>query len=86
MVGDDQGWTTNYDYQAWAKGKEFHVGDKLGKLALQTPSPNSPLYMDGVEADLRTVRYLAMELFPCFAEGALLPARLFTNLLQQIVM
>ncbi|XP_062147925.1 blue copper protein 1b-like [Alnus glutinosa] len=29
MVGDDQGWTTNYDYQAWAKGKEFHVGDKL---------------------------------------------------------
>jgi hypothetical protein len=51
-VGDDQGWTTNYDYQAWAKGKEFHVGDKLGKLALQIPSLNSPLYMDGVEADL----------------------------------
>jgi hypothetical protein len=51
-VGDDQGWTTNYDYQAWAKGKEFHVGDKLGKLALQISSLNSPLYMDGVEADL----------------------------------
>ncbi|XP_062170966.1 blue copper protein 1b-like [Alnus glutinosa] len=29
MVGDDKGWTTNFDYQAWAKGKEFHVGDNL---------------------------------------------------------
>jgi hypothetical protein len=38
MVGDDKGWTVNFDYQAWAKGKEFHVGDKLGKLALQIPS------------------------------------------------
>jgi hypothetical protein len=32
MVGDRKGWTINFDYQAWAKGKEFHVGDKLGKL------------------------------------------------------
>ena len=30
MVGDDKGWTTNFDYQAWAAGKEFVVGDKLG--------------------------------------------------------
>ncbi|KAE8008184.1 hypothetical protein FH972_004721 [Carpinus fangiana] len=29
LVGDDKGWTINFDYQAWAKGKEFHVGDKL---------------------------------------------------------
>ncbi|KAI3791640.1 hypothetical protein L2E82_05499 [Cichorium intybus] len=29
VVGDDSGWTTNYDYQAWAKDKVFYVGDKL---------------------------------------------------------
>ncbi|KAF8398045.1 hypothetical protein HHK36_016971 [Tetracentron sinense] len=29
MVGDDSGWTIKFDYQAWAKDKEFHVGDKL---------------------------------------------------------
>jgi hypothetical protein len=29
-VGDDKGWTINLDYQAWAQGKEFHVGDTLG--------------------------------------------------------
>ncbi|CAK9173125.1 unnamed protein product [Ilex paraguariensis] len=29
MVGDEKGWTNNFDYQAWAAGKEFHVGDKL---------------------------------------------------------
>ncbi|XP_062075888.1 blue copper protein 1b-like [Humulus lupulus] len=29
VVGDETGWTTNFDYQAWALGKEFHVGDKL---------------------------------------------------------
>ena len=35
VVGDDKGWTINFDYQAWAQGKEFHVGDKLGKLYSQ---------------------------------------------------
>lgn len=30
MVGDDKGWTINFDYQAWAQDKEFYVGDKLG--------------------------------------------------------
>ena len=30
VVGDEKGWTINFDYQAWAQGKEFHVGDKLG--------------------------------------------------------
>ncbi|XP_047337961.1 blue copper protein 1a-like [Impatiens glandulifera] len=29
VVGDDKGWTLNFDYQAWAQGKEFRVGDKL---------------------------------------------------------
>ncbi|MED6171388.1 hypothetical protein PIB30_040248 [Stylosanthes scabra] len=29
IVGDDNGWTTGFDYQAWAQGKDFHVGDKL---------------------------------------------------------
>ncbi|KAH7514066.1 blue copper protein 1b [Ziziphus jujuba] len=29
IVGDDKGWTINFDYQTWAKGKVFHVGDKL---------------------------------------------------------
>lgn len=31
-VGDDKGWTTNFDYEAWAKDKVFHVGDKLGNV------------------------------------------------------
>ncbi|KAK2983982.1 hypothetical protein RJ640_027307 [Escallonia rubra] len=29
IVGDDKGWTTNFDYQAWARGKDFRVGDRL---------------------------------------------------------
>ncbi|KAK9276452.1 hypothetical protein L1049_005985 [Liquidambar formosana] len=29
VVGDDKGWTNNFDYQAWAKGKVFQVGDTL---------------------------------------------------------
>ncbi|GFS33358.1 hypothetical protein Acr_00g0027890 [Actinidia rufa] len=29
MVGDDKGWTINFDYQAWAEGKDFQVGDRL---------------------------------------------------------
>lgn len=32
MVGDDSGWTTNFDYQTWAQGKEFRVGDRLGNV------------------------------------------------------
>jgi len=85
MVGDDKGWTTNFDYQAWAKGKEFHVGDNLGKLALQTSSLNSPLYLGGVEADLWTVGPM-MEFLTCFPGTAPSPARPFTNLLQQMAL
>ncbi|XP_058068326.1 blue copper protein 1a-like [Magnolia sinica] len=29
VVGDDYGWTIVYDYEAWAAGKDFRVGDKL---------------------------------------------------------
>ncbi|KAK2996403.1 hypothetical protein RJ639_025242 [Escallonia herrerae] len=29
VVGDEQGWNVGLDYQAWAQGKEFHVGDRL---------------------------------------------------------
>ena len=32
-VRDDQGWTINFDYEAWAKDKVFHVGDELGNVA-----------------------------------------------------
>ncbi|RVW12165.1 hypothetical protein CK203_098576 [Vitis vinifera] len=34
-VGDDQRWTINFDYEAWAKEKIFHVGDKLGNRDAQ---------------------------------------------------
>ncbi|KAJ7971922.1 blue copper protein-like [Quillaja saponaria] len=29
IVGDNKGWTINFDYQAWAKDKKFVVGDQL---------------------------------------------------------
>ncbi|XP_031247917.1 stellacyanin-like [Pistacia vera] len=29
IVGDDSGWTINFDYKAWAEGKDFQVGDTL---------------------------------------------------------
>ncbi|XP_009362842.2 blue copper protein 1b-like [Pyrus x bretschneideri] len=29
VVGDDKGWTINFDYQAWAQGKMLFVGDNL---------------------------------------------------------
>ncbi|KAK7305787.1 hypothetical protein VNO77_43699 [Canavalia gladiata] len=29
VVGDDHGWTTHFDYQAWAADKTFLVGDTL---------------------------------------------------------
>ncbi|GMJ06169.1 uclacyanin 1 [Hibiscus trionum] len=28
-VGDEKGWSLDFDYQGWATGKEFRVGDKL---------------------------------------------------------
>ena len=35
-VGDDSGWTINFDYNAWAKDKVFRVGDNLGNVLAQT--------------------------------------------------
>lgn len=35
VVGDDKGWTINFDYQAWAQGKQFYVGDKLGNYIMK---------------------------------------------------
>ena len=32
-VGHDQEWTINFNYEAWAKDKVFHVGDELGNVA-----------------------------------------------------
>ncbi|XP_039006155.1 blue copper protein 1a-like [Hibiscus syriacus] len=32
VVGDDQGWGLGIDYDAWAQGKQFFVGDNLGLL------------------------------------------------------
>ncbi|XP_068650577.1 uclacyanin 1-like [Aristolochia californica] len=29
IVGDDSGWTIDVDYEAWARGKRFYVGDTL---------------------------------------------------------
>ncbi|ONK74276.1 uncharacterized protein A4U43_C03F4590 [Asparagus officinalis] len=29
IVGDDYGWTLDFNYTAWAEDKEFHVGDRL---------------------------------------------------------
>ncbi|KAL4591904.1 hypothetical protein LXL04_004879 [Taraxacum kok-saghyz] len=29
VVGDENGWTVNYDYTTWTKNKVFYVGDKL---------------------------------------------------------
>ncbi|XWS57878.1 hypothetical protein CRYUN_Cryun09bG0211100 [Craigia yunnanensis] len=29
IVGDDEGWTLGVDYQEWAYGKQFFVGDAL---------------------------------------------------------
>lgn len=32
VVGGNSGWTTGYNYTAWAQGKVFYVGDKLGEM------------------------------------------------------
>lgn len=32
FVGDDGGWNLNGNYTAWAEGKQFRIGDTLGKV------------------------------------------------------
>ncbi|KAL5577530.1 hypothetical protein UlMin_019229 [Ulmus minor] len=45
IVGDDKGWTTSFDYQAWAKDKAFRVGDTL---VFKYKAPNHNVYkVDG---------------------------------------
>jgi len=34
MVGDKTGWTLGFNYQTWAQGKAFYVGDTLGSSTL----------------------------------------------------
>ncbi|KAM6556932.1 hypothetical protein CsatB_003951 [Cannabis sativa] len=57
VVGDEKGWTINFDYQAWAQGKEFHVGDKLaddtsaltsGNDVITLTTPGRKWYICGV--------------------------------------
>ncbi|KAJ9556087.1 hypothetical protein OSB04_010701 [Centaurea solstitialis] len=45
LVGDDKGWTKNFDYQAWANGKEFYVGDTL--VFKYPPGEHNVLYVCG---------------------------------------
>jgi hypothetical protein len=30
IVGDDKGWTVDFNYTQWAQKMVFHVGDNLG--------------------------------------------------------
>lgn len=32
IVGDEAGWKLDFNYQDWAKGKDFQVGDKLSMI------------------------------------------------------
>ncbi|KAL3498735.1 hypothetical protein ACH5RR_041467 [Cinchona calisaya] len=45
-VGDESGWKLNFDYQAWAEGKEFHIGDRL--IFNYTKESHNVLKVDGV--------------------------------------
>ncbi|XP_022737565.1 blue copper protein-like [Durio zibethinus] len=46
-VGDEKGWSLDFDYQGWAAGKEFHVGDKL--VFVYTPGAHNVLRVNGTE-------------------------------------
>lgn len=47
IVGDDNGWKLNFDYQAWAKDKVFKVGDTL---VFKYQPPNHNVYkVNGTE-------------------------------------
>ncbi|KAJ0594516.1 putative cupredoxin, phytocyanin [Helianthus annuus] len=34
IVGDENGWKLDFDYQTWAKDKVFYVGDTRGMLSI----------------------------------------------------
>ncbi|XP_077247806.1 blue copper protein 1a-like [Tasmannia lanceolata] len=47
IVGGDKGWTVGVvDYQAWADGEEFHIGDKL--VFNYPPGKHTVCKVDGV--------------------------------------
>lgn len=45
VVGDYKGWTLNFDYQAWARQKEFYVGDRLSKRGISSIVQLTLLYL-----------------------------------------
>ncbi|XVF51608.1 hypothetical protein PTKIN_Ptkin04bG0197900 [Pterospermum kingtungense] len=47
VVGDDKGWSLDFDYQGWPAGKEFRVGDKL--VFNYTPGVHNVLRVNGTE-------------------------------------
>ncbi|KAL6327992.1 hypothetical protein AAG906_031336 [Vitis piasezkii] len=46
-VGDDQGWTINFDYEAWSKDKVFQVGDELSAKIITVDSYTCSLQIQG---------------------------------------
>ncbi|CAN6281030.1 unnamed protein product [Urochloa humidicola] len=45
VVGDDAGWDVAVDYEAWARGKKFKVGDTL-VFRYETPSEKDVVQVD----------------------------------------
>ncbi|CAL4919474.1 unnamed protein product [Urochloa decumbens] len=45
VVGDDAGWDVAVDYEAWARGKRFKVGDTL-VFRYDTPSEKDVVQVD----------------------------------------
>jgi hypothetical protein len=35
VVGDEKGWTVDFNYTQWAQDKVFRVGDNLGKYLIK---------------------------------------------------
>ncbi|XP_026416876.1 uclacyanin 1-like [Papaver somniferum] len=49
VVGDDKGWNNKFDYAAWAKDKQFYVGDTLSFM--YTPGSHNVFKVNGTEFD-----------------------------------
>jgi len=58
IVGDESGWTLGFEYHAWAAGKNFLVGDELGKIILHYP----PMY----NSSIRTTSMLDSTRVVCY--------------------
>ncbi|XP_059461873.1 blue copper protein 1a-like [Corylus avellana] len=48
VVGDDKGGTVDYNYIAWAQGKEFHVNQVLGAVFKYTPGSHIVLEVNEI--------------------------------------